>query len=883
MQAPRDRVAGLLVGVLEAVLRHPGAVAGACLLLTAGLGFYAATHLGVDTDNRRALLADDLPSEAHARAFEQRFDGLSDALLVVIDAPSAPAARSAARALIGALDARPDAVRTTDAPAASPFFERNALLYLELADLEEFSDEIVRMQPFLAAMDRSPDLATLAELMAWGLDPPEGTPQLGPDLPTLLDRMGQSVAAVEAGQAVRVRWADLLAGGFSFGAPRQQTVIVQPVLQTDRILPAAVAIDAIRDAAHELGLDRDGHRVRITGYPALNHEEMMGLLWDVGIAGLASFALVLGVLTLAMRSAPLVISAAATLVAGLIWTAALAAATVGAVNLVSITFAVLFLGLGVDFAIHFGMHYAAERRAGRSHGEAVLDVGRVVGPSMALCTASTAIGFLSFLPTDFKGVAELGLISGLGMVVIFVLSFTLFPALFTAVLPVRKLPPEVRIPFEPRSDSRHPRRVGAIALATALVAAAVGLGVRFDANVVTMRNPNTESVRTWNDLLESGSASPWYANATAQGLDEAEALGNRLLALPEVARVTTPRDLVPEDQEVKQEILADLAFLLEGPGGTATRQESDPRKGLRALARLRDELGAAALAEGPRSLRKAAERLDGHLARFLERARTERDPEALVSELEAALLGDMPAQIAHLRASLEPDEVTLETVPAAVRSRMIAPDGTTRVQIHPAEDLNAEGNLDLFVAAVRSIDPTAVGLPVNVVAVGEVTARSLREALLLAIGAIGALLLLLGQRPIDTALTLAPLLLGAAWTVGAMTLFGISFNFANVIVLPLLLGTGVDSGIHLVARAQRSQDDATPLAATTTGRAVFFSAITTLASFGTLASSAHRGIASLGVVLVLGMALTLTANLGVLPSLLSMRRRRSARATPSRG
>jgi len=220
---------------------------------------------------------------------------------------------------------------------------------------------------------------------------------------------------------------------------------------------------------------------------------------------------------------------------------------------------------------------------------------------------------------------------------------------------------------------------------------------------------------------------------------------------------------------------------------------------------------------------------------------------------------------------LDPQPVTLEALPHELRERMVASDGSARVQVFPRDDLSDDRTLARFVAAVRAQAPGAGGLPVNIVEFGRATASSLREASLLAFAAIAVLLLLLWRRPLDVALVLVPLVLAGTATVACMVLIDLPFNFANVIVLPLLLGMGVDSGIHLVEHARLHGETPASLSDSTTARAILFSALTTLTSFSNLALSGHRGIASLGVLLALGMAAMLASTLLVLPALIALR------------
>jgi predicted RND superfamily exporter protein len=232
------------------------------------------------------------------------------------------------------------------------------------------------------------------------------------------------------------------------------------------------------------------------------------------------------------------------------------------------------------------------------------------------------------------------------------------------------------------------------------------------------------------------------------------------------------------------------------------------------------------------------------------------------------LLDPVPGHIARLRRALDPEEVTLESLPRELVRRMIAPDGRIRIQIFPAEDLREPNALPRFVHEVMEVDPGATGMAVNLVGFGDATVMSFQQALVSAVVLITLYLSILWRRLRETALVLAPLILGAALTVAGMVALGLSFNFVNVIVIPLLLGIGVDSGIHLVHRASTLEDPAENMVESTTARAVLFSAVTTIVSFGALALSSHRGMSSLGILLMVGLCWMLVCNLVVLPALM---------------
>ena len=404
----------------------------------------------------------------------------------------------------------------------------------------------------------------------------------------------------------------------------------------------------------------------------------------------------------------------------------------------------------------------------------------------------------------------------------------------------------------------------------------------FDPDVVSMRDPSTESVQAFNDLLDqSGVTSPWYVNALAVNLDGAAQLAKRMRHLELVDRTVTLIDYVPEDQEEKLEILADVAMLLDVP-------RSAPRSGpapsieeqVSALRDLHEFLSAPWIDDDPSVLAKSMKGLRLELGRFLERVEREGNAEQALHALEKILLSGLPDQIARLRTALAASEVTMEDLPDELVSRMVAPDGRARVQIFPSENLSEPGGLERFSDAVRKLAPRATGVPINLVAFKDATVGSFRQALISAAVVIALFLWVLWQRASDTLLVLSPLLLSAALTGAFMVVLGISFNFVNVIVLPLLFGIGVDCGIHLVHRSRIPVAAGEGLLGTTTARAIYYSALTTVASFGTLSFSSHSGMASLGGVLVIGMTLTVVSNLVVLPALIALRNDFAAARSP---
>jgi hopanoid biosynthesis associated RND transporter like protein HpnN len=872
--------APLIVRWVDAARRHAQAVMGGTLLLTLGLGAVAALSLGVNSDNL-AMVDPDLGFMRNQRDFAELFPILDNALIVVVDAETPELARESADALRTRLAAQRDYFEDVYVPGGGRFFEEHGLLYRSLDELDEFAVVMARMQPILAEMERDASLANFSRIVRIGLDAVREEQRDGAEWLAILERIGGATIAVYREFPVAVSWEEVMLQGSAIESSTRRVIVLHPVLDFDDLLAARASLRVIRSTASELGLEPErGVRVRITGNPAINYEEMLGLIWDIGAAGLFCFLLVAGVVYLALRSLRLVIAVIATLLVGLVWTAAFAGAFVGDLNLASIAFAILFIGLGVDFGIHLGMRYADLVAGGLAHDAALREAARSIGGSLVLCTITTAIGFYVFVPTEYRGVAELGLISGTGMGIILLLTLTLFPALISG--PLRPEPARLggaRLRFRAHwgeAVERHPRALRWGAALAALVALGLLPRVYFEPNVVDMRDPSTESVQAFEDLLgQAGVMSPWFVNAVAPNAAGAEALAARLRALEVVEHTLVLGDFVPSEQEEKLEILGDLGLMLDAPTSSAPRRAPpSPEAQLAALRDLHAFLDADWVAATRTPLTNGMLFLRDQLGRFLANVELDDDSEQTMAAFEDLLLATLPAQIARVRAAVDTPGIEAADLPEELQRRMLAPDGRARIQIFPTEDLQERGALARFSDAVRSVAPDAVGVSINLVEFGRITVAAFQQALISAFLLISLLLLALWRRPSDAALALAPLLLSALLTAASVALLGISFNLVNVIVIPLLLGIGVDSAIHLVHEArQRARGAAAELLSTTTARAVLYSAVTTTVSFGSLALSGHRGMQTLGVLLTVGMVLTVASNLLVLPALLDLRRR----------
>ena len=853
--------------------RARSAVALSVLTSVAAVVYLAANvRITTDTDN---MLSAELSFRQNAIALTKTFPKLSDNIVVVIDGQTPDLADDAARALTARLIANPKLFGAVFDPEGSEFFRKHGFLYLDMADLVELSDKLAAAQPFLGTLWRDPSLVGLFKMLGLAIDESlkeKGTQPI--EIVKVLDAMTEVVKAQTAGTFRHLSWQELMAGEKDDdGASRNRRIIViQPALDFASLRPAANAMAELRRLASELWLTTEnGVTVRLTGSAAMEHEELKSVEDGMGLAAALSLLLVIGLLVIGLRTTRLVAATLATLAIGLIWTAAFAILALGAFNLISVAFAVLFIGLSVDFGIHYGLRYQEGIDRGVGHADALAEASEGVGGALTLCAVGAAIAFYSFLPTDYVGLAELGLIAGTGMFVAFFANLTVLPALLT-VMPVPadggRSRPSVFAPLTTGLRSMVRRRNRAVcwgSLALGVAAALLASKAAFDFDPINLRDPNAESVATFLDLRSDNRVRPYTITVLADNLAAAQATAARLKPLPEVDKTVTLADFVPSDQPEKLDTIGTMAlFLMPAFAAVGSAPEPSVIERLNMLAEFQGRLQALAERPGDRPESRAARDLGVGLASLFRQAG---DDERRIAELERRMLTGLPGRLQALNAALSAGPVTLADLPAEFKEYYVSADGRARLVVYPKEDLQDREALARFVATVRAVAPAATGAPVVILEAGKAVVKAFWQAAALSVTVIAVMLLVILDRRRDVALIFAPLVLAAVLTVAVSVLIGQPFNFANIIVLPLLFGLGVASGIHLVVREGEGDGDNSALE-TSTPRAVVFSALTTIGSFGSIAVSSHPGTASMGVLLAIAITLTMACTLLVLPALI---------------
>ena len=849
--------------VVATSARHPFIVLLLSLALTAGALFYSAGHFAMTADTAE-LISTRHEWRQRELAYEAAFPSLQRLTIVVIDGATPELAEHAASRLSASLAQKPGLFQDVHRPDGGPFFDRNGLLYLPLPDVQAATEGLLRSQFLLASLAADPSLRGVLATVSRALQGVQHGQARLDDIQPLMTALADTFEKAAAGQAAYFSWQDLMAGAPGGKRQTRRILIVQPVMDYSALQPGEAASNAIRATARSLGLDpAHGVNIHLTGPVPLADEEFASLAEDWHLVAGAMVIALLGILSWAVHSGRVVAAILLTTFMGLIMTAGLGLLVTGRFNLISVAFIPLFVGLGIDFSIQFSVRFLAERHYHPGLQEALVAAGRGVGLPLALAAAAIGVGFFAFLPTDYIGVAELGLIAGLGMAIAFGLAVTLLPALLALLRPPAGAMEEVGYarlaPVE--AFLRHNRRgVLAAGLVVAVVSAAALPFVRFDFNPLHLKSSKVELMATLADLSSDPDWTPNTINVITPSLAASEPIERRLTALPEVSRTVTLQSFVPEGQPEKLTLIRAAAQrLAPALGASAAPPPSDEelRQALAATAPALRQVAAAAA--GPAS--QVALRLADALDRLQQAA-----PDVRAAAATAIVL-PLGVMLDRIRALLQAGPVTRESLPADIVSDWITKDGRARIQVFPRPELETDDGLWRFARAVQAVAPDATGVPISIRAAGDSVVAAFLQAGAWSFVAITLILVAALRRVRDVVLTMVPVLLSGLLTFATSAVLDLPLNFANIIALPLLFGVGVAFNIYFVM-AWRSGETA-PLQSSLM-RAVVFSALTTATAFGALWLSSHPGTASMGRLLMISLGWELLVTLLFRPALLAV-------------
>lgn len=886
MSSPKESLAlRLLRRLADGVYRYPRLFFYPQAVLMVLSLWYTFHHLEFNT-SRNDLVGRDKKYHQIFLNYRQEFPGQDD-LVVVVESENTEKNRQFVERLGARLEAETNLFTDVFYKGDLKMMGPKALLFLDEKTLDDLHRTLKEYRPFIQQFTVATNLNSLFQLVnrQFRTAKPEQNAEnesMVRALPALERIVNQAEASLRRPGTPPSPGLNAL---FNAGpeAEREmyitfangQLYLVSAHARTESLnMPA---VERLRELVREVQTEVPGINIGVTGEPVLEHDEMAQSQFDTIVATIVSLVLVAFIFIYGYQETGRPIKATVCLIVGLAYTMGFATLTVGHLNILTITFVPMLIGLAIDFGVHLVTRYEEEIRHGRNDQQALEKAMTYTGLGIFTGCFTTAGAFLAMGVTNFKGIQEMGIVSGGGLLVCLVPMMTLLPILLRRgkqnVIDHEHPPVDYRARIE-QLWLKRPAWVIAITLGLCALSIPKMFQVYFDYNLLNMQSAGLPAVMTEKKLINSASNSVLFAAVVADSLAQATALEAKLTNLSTVASVKSMGSYLGGDParqlvkigEIKQD-LKNLAFAEADRAPVVLPQLGQTLWSLQGYLGLAIEevkkSGETELEQQLRSLRQSIGTLRQHLLAD--------NPSAVAAKLAAfqqALFKDVRDTFDALRNQDNSGPLRAADLPPALRNRFIGQTGKFLLQVYPKDDVWQRDKQEAFVREVRSIDPNVTGTPVQLLEYTTLLKNSYEEAALYSLGAIIILVFLHFRSLTCVALSLLPVAIGTIWMVGLMGWCHMPFNPANIMTLPLVIGVGVTSGIHILNRFAEEQNPS--ILAKSTGKAVLVSALTTVAGFGSLILAKHQGIQSLGFIMAVGTATCMIAALTFLPALLTV-------------
>ena len=891
----------LLHRVVRLCCARPALTVFVGLALAALGSAYAARSLTLETSKFDLLPVQHRYATLY-KNYSRDFGQLED-IVVVVQSPRATTSMAYAARLAGVL--REDALGATARISYrldASRLEGRALLYLPLEKLRDILDTAASQEDLLVDFAATPTLDRLVD----GINQYIG----GAMLPAVFDRdtadapnaaplhllhnlLVQMSAQLDGG-TYRSSWTTPVSHpalvpaheGYFFSDDGRLLYVVIDLADAPRTFTAErAAIVAIRRAIAGLRPQFPTVEAGVTGVPALFTDELSATSRDGHVASILALVLTLGLLLLAFRRLVTSCAMLAVLAVSLGWSLGVITLVVGHLTVYSVMFVSVVIGIGTDYGIYVLFRYREERGFGRNVVDALEHTAARSGPGILLGALTAAVTFYLLTIAEFRGIREFGFISGTAILLAFLAMLTVFPAAVLLIDRRRKAPRFLAIAGGPgarRSDDlrhvpalellvRHPRPivVAAVLVTGASLWAAPRVG--FDYNLLNLQADGTESVVWERKIAAAAGRSGFAALATATSLAELEAKQAAFQRLPSVSDVQSVLSVMPDRQVEKLALLDRLATVADSIRVAAPRPlDLDALTAALETLKRRMDLANAHSDGGKGSAETLAigRETTALLARLKGGERSA--VQATLTNFQTRLVADFAEQSRRLQVAARPAPLTLGDLPEELRRKFIGKSGRLLLQIYSRLDVWERPGATRFVEELRTVDPDVTGQPVVAYEAMRLVERAYWQGIACAFALVAGIAMLMIRRVRETMLALVPLILGTLWTVAIMQVVGLKFNLVNVWALPLIIGSAAEYGVNLILRTLESRADGGPWLARSTVMGVVFNGLTTMAGFGSLLVAHHQGVWSLGALLVIGSAVTLTASLVVLPTLVGL-------------
>lgn len=763
-----------------------------------------------------------------------------------------------------------------------------ALLFLDEPTLQEMHRTLGEFRPFVSNFARATNLNSLFALVnqqfrTAGRQQNTNTDALISALPALQRIVDLGTDSIQrSGMAPSPGVTALFGAGekaqeqqyLTFAKGRIYLVNARTVRQDQ----SAEGVEKMREIIAQTLAEVPGVNVGLTGEAVLEVDEMVQSQKDSLVATILSLVVCALLFIVSYRETGRPLKATAALIIGLGYTMGFTTLVVGHLNILTITFFPILIGLAIDFGVHLITRYEEELRKGESQHVALDRAMINTGLGIFTGCFTTAGAFFAMAFTDFKGIQEMGIITGGGMILSLVPMMTFLPATM-----LRGRQNKLDHDYHPHKSTRArleriwlDRPVTVVVVVLLLSAAAVipAQKVYFDYNLLHMQSRGLPAVEFQHKLINSASKSVLYGAVVAQSKEDALRLESKLTNLPAVKSVDSMAKFLVGDQRPRMELVGRIKEEVEGIRFPPVDTEPVLVDELsRTLWYLHGYLGLA-LEEVARNNKPDLLKSLGDLRHSIEKFRhmmlnaDRKQASARLGAYQRALFEDLRDTFHAIRTQDNSSPLTEEGLPPNLRSRFVGKNGLHLLQVYPKEDVWQREAQERFVQEVRTVAPDVTGTPVQLLEYTTLLKNSYIQAAYYSLAAIVVLIFFHFRSINSVILSLIPVAVGMLWTSGLMGLLDVPFNPANIMTLPLVIGIGVTNGVHILNRFAEEHNPS--ILSRSTGKAVIVSALTTIAGFGALIPAKHQGIQTLGIVMSLGVAMCMIVAVTFLPAVLTL-------------
>ena len=868
-------------------------------IILAGLSIWVTGEKLTFKTGRGDLVAKGLPYVKLYEEYRDQFEDL-EGMVIVAESESPEKMAEFAETLAAKLKVRPDLFSQVIYKFDTSYFRSRFLLYLDPPDLESLQTKLEEHQNFIESVNASPGLNPLLNEInreiSSGMVDSLMTDFLGGDdaeeeekkndkndLNLLIRIIKEMNRSLKKNYHYKSPWQSLFNSGEEslrekgyLVSKNEKLLFILAVPNEDETSFTGYkdSVYSARELIAEVKKDFPSISVGLTGEDVISTDEMITTQKDVELASKIALGGVALLFIIAFKGIVKPLLAVFSLLIALAWSLGFTSLTVGHLNILSVVFTTILIGLGIDFGIHILERYKEERKEGDDISTALQKTLQGTGQGNFSGAITTAMAFGAMVLTDFIGIVELGWIAGWGILFCMIAMVLLLPALVILEEKWRKpvytksieKPITASISWIDRFFSHYKLIITACCFLV-LVSSLALRTAHFDYNLLNLQTKGTEAVKYEMRILENAGRSAWSAAMLADTLEEVRQKETQLKTQPTVENVESIAAMVPKHQEENLQYVRENLSPLLSELYVEEEDESFSLKALtKTLKRIRFKLQGR---EGKEDkVAQAAREIDKF---FKEVESVEEDlAEAQLQEFSEELFVDYRGLMADLKKNAEPKLVEISKIPKSLRDRYISKQGKYLITIFPSVDIWNLDERNRYLKDLRSVDANVTGSAVHMFNSTRLMTEGYINGGIYAMTAIIIYVFIVFRNPRTVFFILLPVIAGSIWTVGIMELTGLKFNMANLVILPLILGIGVVNGIHITHRYREEKDKNSVVLGKSTGQAVILSSLTTMIGFGSMMVADHYGVFSLGLVLTLGVFCCLVASITFLPALLKL-------------